>query len=197
MDSNAIFAILLLIVALAILCAEIFVPSGGLLGVITFLTLLVSLLFAYRAWGTSHPNIFFAFCVMILLLVPVVVGFAFYLLPRTSYGKRILLDAPEAQDLIPYSAEAERIEKLVGRFGLTLSMLNPGGLVSVDGKRLHAVSEGLSIDPGVSIEIVDVQGSGVVVRPGTPPVRETQDATQPTTTTEGSSVLDFDFPAGT
>ena len=46
MDSNAIFAVLLLIVGLAILRAEVFIPSGGLLGVITFLSLVVSLIFA-------------------------------------------------------------------------------------------------------------------------------------------------------
>ena len=196
MDSNAVFAILLLIFGLGILTAEIFVPSGGLLGVITFLTLVVSLIFAYRAWGTSHPNIFIIFCVMILLLVPTVVTFGFYMLPRTSFGKKILLDAPEQQDLVPFSQEAEHFERLVGRFGSALTMLNPGGLVSVDGERLHALSDGLSIDPGTSIEVVDVRGTSVIVRPGTPPVQESK--TVVGTSVQGNpSLLDFDFPPGT
>src|SRR5471032_36065 len=114
MDSNAVFAILLLIVGSAILTAEIFVPSGGLLGVITFFSLVVSLIFAYRAWGTSHPNVFGAFCVMLLLLVPTVIGIGFYMLPKTSLGKRVLLEAPEAENLTPYMQESGRIEQLVG-----------------------------------------------------------------------------------
>lgn len=195
MDSNAVFAILLLIVGLGILTAEIFVPSGGLLGVITFLTLVISLIFAYRAWGTSHPNIFGAFCVMILLLVPTVVIFGFYTLPKTSFGKKVLLDAPEQQNLVPFSQETERFERLIGRYGSALTMLNPGGLVSVDGERLHALSEGLSIDPGVSIEVVDVRGTSVVVRPGIPPVPEPKDVAEPVS--GNPSLLDFEFPPGT
>ena len=81
MDSNAVFAILLLIVGLSILVAEVFIPSGGLLGVTTFFTLIFSLVFAYRAWGTSQPNIFGVFCVLSLLLVPTALGFGLYMLP--------------------------------------------------------------------------------------------------------------------
>jgi len=197
MDPNAVFAILLLIVGLAILTAEIFVPSGGLLGVITFFTLIVSIMFAYRAWGTSHPNVFGAFCVMLLMLVPTVIGFGFYMLPRTSFGKRVMLEAPELQDLTPYSEETGRIERLVGRFGSALTMLNPGGLVSVDGERLHATSDGLSIDPGVSVEIVDVRGTGVVVRPGSPPVQDSHEIQDVVERAPGHpSPLDFDYPPG-
>src|SRR6187431_2653848 len=84
MDPNAVFAILLLIAGIGILTAEVFIPSGGLLGVITFITLIVSLIFAYRAWGMSHPNVFWAFCGVLLLLVPTALGVAFYVLPHTA-----------------------------------------------------------------------------------------------------------------
>lgn len=192
MDSNAIFAILLLIAGLAILIAEVFVPSGGLLGVITFLTLLVSLVFAYRAWGTSHSNIFYAFLVMLLLLVPTTIGIGFYVLPRTSLGQRVLLEGPEAQQLTPFAKETERLQRLIGKFGSTQTLLNPGGLVRVEGERLHAVSEGLPIEPGESVRVVDVQGTRVVVRRGTPPPVADQPDSAPTS--ETSSTLDFDFP---
>jgi membrane-bound ClpP family serine protease len=206
MDSNAVFAILLLILGLTVLTAEIFVPSGGLLGVITFLSLIVSLIFAYRAWGTSHPNIFGVFCVMLLLLVPTVVGFGFYMLPRTSFGKKVLLEAPEADELTPHAKESGRLEKLIGRYGSALTMLNPGGLVSVDGERLHAFSDGLSVEPGMSIEIVDVRGSLVAVRPGMPPAksdapgdtraehRRDLDPADAAGSTRSHSPLDFEFP---
>ncbi len=193
MDSNAVFAILLLIVGLAILAAEIFVPSGGLLGVITFFSLTVSLIFAYRAWWIPHPNIFIAFCMLLLLLVPTVVGWGFYMLPRTSFGKRVLLEAPQAENLTPFSKESSRVEKLVGRFGSALTMLNPGGLVNVDGERLHAMSEGLSVEPGQSIQVIDVRGTRVVVRPGVPPSNRPDEVLK-----QGSpspSPLDFEFPS--
>ncbi len=192
MDSNAVFAILLLILGLAVLFAEVFVPSGGLLGIITFFSLVVSLMFAYRAWGTSHPNIFGAYCVLVLLLVPIVIGFGFYLLPRTSFGKRVLLEAPESKDLTPYPAEFSRLDKLVGRFGTALTMLNPGGLVKLDGERLHALSEGLSVEPGEWVEIVGLRGTSVIVRPGIPPENDAGD--HAASSSEANSPLDFEFP---
>ena len=191
MDSNAVFAILLLIVGLAILSAEIFVPSGGLLGLITFLSLLVSLVFAYRAWGTSHPNIFAVFCVMLLLLVPTVLSLGFYMLPRTSFGKKVLLEGPDAKKLAPYSKQSTHLQQLVGRYGVAVTMLNPGGLVSLDGERLHATSEGLSVDPGTSVEIINIRGASVVVRPGTP-MQTPSDSDK--TNSEVMSPLDFEFP---
>lgn len=198
MDSNAIFAILLLIAGLAILIAEVFVPSGGLLGVATFFTLLISLVCAYNAWGTSHPNIFYAFLVMLLLLVPTTIGIGFYVLPRTSLGQRVLLEGPEAQLLTPFAKETGRLQLLIGKFGSTQTLLNPGGLVRVDGERLHAVSEGLPIEPKESVQVVDVQGTRVVVRPCTPPAVTTHESPtheSPTASpAEASSRLDFDFP---
>ena len=196
MDSNAFFAILLLIVGLAVLTAEVFIPTGGLLGVITFLTLILSLVFGYKAWGTSHPNVFWAFCVMLLLLVPTVIGLAFYALSRTALGKRLILDAPIAEDLKPYPKESERLTNLIGRFGSALTLLNPGGLVRVDGQRLHALSDGLFIEAGASVQIVNLRGSSVVVRPKTEPVPESNDTTSSGANVEARdpSTLDFEFP---
>lgn len=194
MDSNAVFAVLLLIVGLAILLAEVFIPSGGLLGVITFFSLLVSLLFAYRAWGATQPNVFIAFSVMLLMLVPTVIGFGLYILPQTSFGKKVLLEAPDSENLTPYQQESQRLEKLVGRFGTTVTMLNPGGMVRVDVERLHAFSEGLSIEPGDSVEVIQVRGSSIVVRPGKPP--EPASNLPGTNLHEQAPKLDFDYRPG-
>ena len=171
MDSNAIFAVLLLIVGLAILMAEVFIPSGGLLGVITFISLVVSLIFAYRAWGGSHPGIFAAFCVLLLLLVPIVIGTGFSILPHTAVGKKVILEAPDAEALTPYLAESRHLEQLVGEFGTALTMLNPGGLVRVLGERLHATSAGFAIEPGDSVKVIEVRGSTVVVRSEIPEMK--------------------------
>jgi membrane-bound ClpP family serine protease len=190
MDPNAVFAILLLIAGIGILTAEVFIPSGGLLGVITFITLIVSLVFAYRAWGMSHPNVFWAFCGVLLLLVPTALAGAFYVLPRTAFGKRVLLEAPIAEELTPFMKETDRLTKLIGRFGKTITTLNPGGLISLDGQRLHGFSEGMIVESGQSVEVLEVRGTRLLVRPGEPPAES--DPFVP----EAKSVrpLDFEFP---
>ncbi len=193
MDSNAVFAVVLLIVGLSILIAEIFIPSGGLLGLITFLTLLVSIIFAYRAWGRSNPDLFAAFCLMLLLLVPTAIGTGFYMLPRTPFGKKVLLEAPESEEVTPYLEETRRLEKMVGRFGVALTNLRPGGLVEVDGIRLHAVSDGLMVESGESVEVIRIRESQMVVRPGKAPQSITDKNVR---STENSAGLDFEYPSG-
>jgi membrane-bound serine protease (ClpP class) len=189
MDSNAIFAVLLLIAGIGILCAEVFIPSGGILGMITFAVLLCSLVFAWRAWGTSNPNVFWSFCVVLLMLVPTSIGTAFYFLPRTAIGRRVLLEAPSEEHVTPFVEESNHLHELVGKFGKSASPLNPGGLVTVNGERLHAVSEGLVIQSGQSIQVLDVRGARLVVRPAEPPAEVSG-----TTSAEQKPKLDFDFP---
>ena len=186
MDSNAVFAILLLIAGIGILTAEVFVPSGGLLGVITFLTLIVSIVFAYRAWGTSHHNIFWTFCTVLLVLVPSTLAAAFYVLPGTPLGRRVLLEAPESAEVTPFAKQGSHLQQLVGRFGRTVSPLTPGGLISVNGERLHAFTEGLIVETGKSVEVLEVHGNRLLVRPGEPPAIRNE--------TEPSSRLDFEIP---
>ena len=91
--------------------------------------------------------------------------------------------------MTPYLEESRRLEKLVGRFGVARTNLLPGGLVEVDGMRLHAVSEGLMVESGESVEIINVRGSQVVVRPGNAP------QSIPDQKTENSTGLDFEYPS--
>ncbi len=190
MDSNAIFAILLLIAGIGILTAEVFLPSGGLLGIVTFFTLTISLTFAYRAWGTSQPGIFWGFCGVLLLLVPTALGGAFYVLPHTALGRRVLLEAPTAEELTPFTKETDRLTKLIGRFGKAVTPLVPGGMVLLDGERLHAFSEGMIVESGKSVEILEVRGSRLLVRPGVPSASNDPFTAEATATRP----LDFEFP---
>jgi hypothetical protein len=122
-------------------------------------------------------------------------------LETTRLGDRILLAAPKTEDVTPYLAEQQRMQQMIGKKGRTLSMLNPGGLVMVDGMRLHAFSEGIMVDPNEWVEILEVRGTRVLVRrtsapvlppletPGSPPASAERD---PTVASDGQ--LDFDLP---
>ncbi|MDZ4685349.1 MAG: NfeD family protein [Planctomycetaceae bacterium] len=183
-------AVVLLFAGLGILVLEVFVPSGGVLAIITTITLCLALACAYAAWAQRYPAIWWGFCGLVVLLIPSTLIGAFYVLPRTPMGRRALLVAPDADDLQPYTEEAARLAKLVGVFGRTMTLMNPGGMVLVAGERLHAVSEGQMIESGTSVEIVEIRGNRVLVRPGEPPPPiDDEDDGSP------SETLDFDMPA--
>jgi len=185
-------ALLLLMIGLALLAAEIFIPSGGLLLVAAVICISGSIWFGWQAWGQDSRPTFWIFIGSIVFLLPMTVGAAFYVLPRTSFGRRILLEAPSLEEVTPYAEEEQHLMQMVGLTGNTLTMLNPGGLVLVENERMHCESEGVIIEQGELIKVVAVKGNRLVVRRTAPdesaaePLAEADAPDQPP--------LDFDLP---
>jgi membrane-bound ClpP family serine protease len=158
------FSILLLLLSLALLVSEVFVPSGGFIAVLMLISLVGSIFCAFRAWWETSPTIWWTYIASVLVLLPAVLIGAFTIFPRTAYGRRVLLDAPAPEEITPFAKEQAELQKLVGRHGRTVTPHNPGGMVSVDGRRYHSESRGLMLDPGEEVEIIAVKGNHVVVR---------------------------------
>jgi membrane-bound ClpP family serine protease len=162
MDQSHI-AILLLIAGLALLIAEIFIPSGGMILVMALVCLAASIIFAVVAWSGSPLKLGLYFAALVAI-IPAGVGVALYLFPRTDLGRRILLDGPKLEEVTPYQKEQEQLAALVGQLGTTATLLTPGGLVTIDGQRMHCESEGVMIDPGKMVRVIRVSGNRLVVR---------------------------------
>ena len=159
-----ILAIVMLFVGLALLIAEVFVPSGGMITILAVVCIAVSIWAAQQAWWETARGIWWSYLAALLLLAPSSIAGSLYMLQRTELGRHILLDAPSLDEVTPYAEDEERLSKLLGRFGKTLTLLNPGGMLLVDGERLHCESQGMMIDPGEDVEIVAMQGNRLVVR---------------------------------
>jgi membrane protein implicated in regulation of membrane protease activity len=158
-----VLAILLLMVGFSLIVAEIFIPSGGLILIMCVFTFAASFWFAWKAWYGTSSLAFGAYITALLVLIPAVVVGAFKFFPLTPMGKR-LIGAPTIEEVTPYAQEQAHLQSLIGRIGKSVTPLIPGGLVSVEGERLHAFTEGGLVDPGVDVEIIDVRGTRVVVR---------------------------------
>jgi membrane-bound serine protease (ClpP class) len=65
-------------------------------------------------------------------------------------------------------------------------------MVLVNGERMHAISDGMIIEAGQSVEVIEVRGTRVVVRPGVQPTASPE-SEKPS---EPSSRLDFEIPQG-
>ena len=157
-------ALLFLALGFALIIAEVFIPSGGILLVSCVLTFCASLWYAYKAWFGTNPSYFWTHLASMIILIPGFVVGLFRLLDRTSLGDRIMLNAPTSEEVIPYRAEAERLANLIGQQGVALTLMTPGGLVKVGHERLHCVSEGMLVEAGECVEIIGVQGTRVLVR---------------------------------
>lgn len=174
MDSNAYLALGLLCLGLGLLVLEVFIPSGGLLGLITVGVLIGGVCCAWAAWGRLEPSFFGAYLVVLVLGVPSALIGAFTVLPHTSLGRQVLLEAPTLEAVTPFAAEEAKLENLIGWVGQASSPLTPGGLVNIGNRRLHATSDGLLIEAGEHVEVIGVKGTQVVVRATQLPVTTPQ-----------------------
>lgn len=177
------WAIVLLVVGCGFLVLEVFIPSGGLLSFFAFVALVASMVVAFNRNLTTGLS----FMAIAVLAVPAAVGLAFKLWPRTPMGKAILGELPSEEETKPDDPR----RALVGRVGVAQSLMLPSGAILIDGKLIDAVSQGIAIDPGQPVVVVEVKGNRVMVRPAA--AEETQAAAF-----EGEDVLsrpieDFGF----
>lgn len=152
----------LLAVGLLLVVAEVFIPSGGALGLFAILSLVSSVALAFYYRGAE---VGFLFLAATTVLVPSALMMAFRWWPKTPMGRRLLLQVPSSAEVLPDTPERRTLRQLVGKLGIAKSVMLPSGAVEIDGQLIDALSEGMPIDPGQSVRVVEVRGNRVVVRP--------------------------------
>lgn len=151
------WAVVLMVVGCGILVLEIFIPSGGLLSFLAFVALVGSMVVAFNQSLTTGLS----FMAVAVLAVPLAIAIAFKLWPKTPMGKAILGELPSEEETRPDDPR----RSLVGRVGVAQSLMLPSGAVLIDGKLFDAVSQGMAIDPGQPVVVVEVKANRVMVRP--------------------------------
>lgn len=162
-------AVVLLVLALVVYALELFVPSAGALFVIGTTLLGASLVIAFLHGTTTGA----AFLLVVCLLALILPGIGFEVWKRSPIGRRMILSAPEPLAGLSDAEHADSsaisaIANLKGEIGRTLTPLRPSGMSEIAGRRVDTVAEGVMIEKGELIRVVDVQGNRVIVRKLTP-----------------------------
>ncbi len=154
--------IILLVTGLFLLVAELFIPSGGLLAILSASSLIASVVTAFMAGG---PTLGMTFLGVIAVALPVVLFAAVKYWPDTPMGRLILVTPPEhPDDVLPDSEEYRRVQSLVGHDGIAQTSMLPSGGVLIDGKIYDALSQGEAIEQGDLVRVIEVSGNHIVVR---------------------------------
>lgn len=161
MSAFLIWASLLLLLGLSLVVLEVFVPSGGILGCLAGLSLVVSIILAFL----SGPWTGLGFMTVVIIALPICIGVALRVWPETPMGRRILLDVPRGDEMLPNDQHRRGLKELVGKVGRAKSLMLPSGVVAIGDQVVDAVSEGLAIEAGQLVRVVEVHGNRVVVRP--------------------------------
>jgi membrane-bound ClpP family serine protease len=159
MDWWLLFAVFLYAVCAALIVAEVFIPSGGLLGMGALVSLISGLTLFFRHSAVAG----WIGVVVALFMVPSLLVLAYKLLPRTRFGRRVLLAPPVRQrgDAI---SDALELSELLGRTGRVLTTMRPVGMCEFDGRRVECVAEGGYVQKDKKVKVIGVDGTQVTVR---------------------------------
>ena len=149
--------LLLVIVGLLLIFLEVLFVSMGALGIGAAGCLLGSIFLAFQE---SLP---FGITVTVFeaLAAPAVFYLSFKILPKTPFGKHLILSGPPTEGTA--AAADDSLEALAGKHGRTLSPLRPAGFARIEGRKVDVVTRGEMIEEGVEVRVLDVSGNRVVV----------------------------------
>ena len=153
------FAIFLYIACAALLIAEVFVPSGGVISICAFACLFGGIYIFYKH-GTTECV---AGVIVAIIMIPSVLVVAYKIFPKTKFGKGVILARPQRRqgDAVPDTAE---LKELLGATGVVLTPLRPVGTCGFSGKRVECVAESGYVDKDKKITVIEVESTQVTVR---------------------------------
>jgi membrane-bound serine protease (ClpP class) len=159
MDWWLVFAVFLYFVSAALLVAEVFVPSGGLISICSLACLIGGLMIFFRHSTTAG----WVGIVVALVMIPSVLVVAYKVFPKTRFGKSVTLTPPQrdAGDAIPDTAE---LKQMLGAVGLVVTPLRPVGMCDFSGRRVECVAESGYVDKDKKVKVIHVEGTQLTVR---------------------------------
>jgi membrane-bound ClpP family serine protease len=174
-----VWALLLLTLGIGLAVMEVFFTSAGVLAVLSFISLMAAVVMGFYEGPVTG-----GLTVMgVVVGLPTVVVLAFKYWPKTAMGRRVLLIAPTSDEVLPEHPNKEWLKSLIGRTDKAKSKLLLSGVITVDGRTVDAVSESMPVEVGQTVQVIQVRGLRVVVRPVTedePPAPPPTDPLQQT-----------------
>lgn len=152
------WSVILFALGLIFLVIEIFIPGFGVFGVSGIAMILVGIVFAAPTIGQGILILGIAIAAT-AILIPIL----YKLFGGPRLFKRLVLHESETVDKGYVNLPDSSTSELLGKAGETITPLRPTGIISIDAKRLDAISEGSYLPAGTKIQVVDVQGTRIVV----------------------------------
>lgn len=150
--------LLLGIVGLLLIVVEVMFVSMGVVGILAASALLGAVFMAFQL------SVAFGVTVVVTesIAAPLVGIAALRLLPKTRFGKQLILSGPEPNSAAVAGAGSE-LQALRHKRGITLSPLRPSGFARIDGRRVDVTTRGEMLDADCEIVVLEVANNRVVV----------------------------------
>jgi membrane-bound ClpP family serine protease len=153
----------LLAASLLLVVVEVFVPSGGLIALLSTGCAIAGIVCLFRVsitWGLTGLG-------TMVVLGPSAFAFALKIWPSTPIGRKMLGEKPPEQveaERLAALKEREHYAGMIGAEALVLTDLRPIGVIQLDTERFDALSETGFIPAGTRVRITHAEPSQIKVR---------------------------------
>ncbi len=154
------FAVVLLMGAVVFFFLEVMVPSFGVLTGGGLLCAACSIVLGFAVSKATG----YTFVGLNIAAIPVVVFVAFRALPRSPVVVNTELKAAVPQEDHEAMPPDEELSGLMGKDGVAVTPLAPGGTARIGGKKHDVVTSGEFIDADSPIVVIEVEGNRIEVK---------------------------------
>ncbi|MBN1350736.1 hypothetical protein JXJ21_15065 [candidate division KSB1 bacterium] len=147
----------LIVFGFLLILMEIFlVPGFNIFGVIGFILIVAGIILAYKNLPIEYAHI--------ILVGSLIFSVIFVrILVKTNAWKRIVLETKQVREEGFESQDASE-RTLLGKEGVSLSVLRPSGSAMIEGKKYDVITEGGFLEKNTRLKIVQVDGNRIVVK---------------------------------
>jgi membrane-bound serine protease (ClpP class) len=166
--------ILMFVTGLACVGVEIFlVPGMGVFGIgggalIIASVVLASQTFVIPRTSEELAQLPYSLSMVLVCGAGAIAALALvrHLLPRTRYGKHMMLEPPKGEDAEQLHRRESLVDwaHLVGQRGVAVTRLTPSGKAEFGDEIVAVISDGELLDPGTPVVVEEVLGNRVLVR---------------------------------
>lgn len=146
-----ILLILLALIGVLLIILELILPGFGLFGISGSIALILSITLTSVKYGFA--------ALAILLFVSLLFAILFFHFITSKKEKFILHDALKTKDF-----DETTLQYLEGKQGITLTTLQPYGVIEVEGKEIDVTSNEGYIDKNQIVQVIQVKGKAVTVK---------------------------------
>ncbi len=171
MSSLATWSLLCFLIALVLFAIEVFVPSGGLLGVLAIIAAIAGIIFLFQI-NTTLGLVGSIVCVA---AIPVLIMSAMKFWPNTPFGRMLIIKDPKDSDDMGDAGEQEEVEEnlepdpqpkpqYLNMTGIAQTDLRPVGVCRLGDRKEPCISVGGMIDAGTPIKVIAITGGNIKVQ---------------------------------
>lgn len=145
-------SIILILLGIALLVAEIFIPSFGVTGVLGIISIIGGIVFT--ANSVNQGIVMF----LVILVIVLLLMFIAYRFVASRRSPLILKDILNEENL------SQDLAFFIGKRGVALTILRPAGKGDFDGVRLDVMTEGDFIRKDQIIVVTRIEGKKIFVK---------------------------------